>query len=197
MFGFHKNKKSSLIPTLCGVVLSSGVAMAATVNVDVMVRFLGSLRLGSVVDMNFGVIEYSGTPTANDVIRMGTNGAITYGGGVFSGSGSGTAGRFDITAGTTNQTVQIYCDSEAMLLNNSGDFIMADSVEISATPVAAGQGRPCNGMSSAAMSHAINGANTIYIGATLDASASGAFEGGSYSTAISGGDNIQIDVYYQ
>lgn len=192
--------KRVLILGLLVFVFPVSASIAATTNIDVTAQFLGAITLGNEVDMDFGTIEYSAAPAGGDTASLGTNGAITYAGN-FSGGGTGVAGEVEVTAGTVGQTVEIFCDSTATLTRVGGGSINAVGVEVDfGAGSAFNGGADCNGVAGAAADTLVlagGGADVILLGAQLDGSTAAAFAAGNYSTANAGGNNIQVDVFYQ
>ncbi len=175
-------------------------ALAATTNIEATAQFLGAITLGNEVDMDFDTIEFSAAPAGGDTASLGTNGAITYAGN-FSGGGTGIAGEVEITAGTVGQVVEIFCDSSAVLTRTGGGSINAVGIEVDfGAGSAYNSGADCNGVAGAAadtLTLAGGGADVILLGGQLDGSTAAAFVAGNYSTANAGGNNIQVDVFYQ
>lgn len=149
--------------------------------------------------MDFATIEFSAAPGAGDTASLGTNGAIGYAGN-FAGVGTGTAGEVEITTGTVGETVEIFCDAGATLTDGAGASIDVVGVEVAFAAGAFGTGSGCNGVGGAAATTRVlagGGADVILLGGQLDGTTAAAFVAAAYSTANAGGNNIQIDVFYQ
>lgn len=192
------------IRTMTGlaVVFSASLALAASENIDAVAEFETGISVGNEQHMAFNIVNYSAAPGAGDLVSLGTNGAITYGGANFSGLGTGTPGRVDVTTGTNGLTVEVYCDTSATLSDGAAGRINAISLEVSPENSlgAYGTGQPCNGISGAPATNLILNTgvlDTFVLGGRLDGSTAINFGGGSFSTTNAGGDNVQVDVFYQ
>mgnify|MGYP003667721774 CR=1 FL=1 len=192
-------KRFILVTALCAMAFPVTVHALNTSN-DARVEFRQVLTLGNEVDMDFGTIFVAGTPGAGDTVNMGTNGLISYTGG-FSGSGTGTAGKVDITAGTNSQTVNVFCDASATMTNGAGASINVTAIETVAegSETSFGSGNACNGMGSVAASIVLNigTLDTFVFGGRIDGATATSFTGGNFSTANAGGDDIRVDIIYQ
>jgi hypothetical protein len=180
--------------------LVPGILHAASENIDAVTTFNSGVTLGNELDMDFNAINYGAAPGVGDTVSLGTNGTIIYAG-TFTGGGTGTAGRVDVTAGTNGQVVEVFCDTTATLSNGLGGTIDA-ALEV--TPENAtgvyGAGLPCNGVSGAAASSFtlnVGTLDTFVFGGQLDGGTAAGFAGGTYSTANPGGGDVQVDVFYQ
>lgn len=175
------------------------MARAATTTIEATANFLNAITLANEVDMDFATVEFAAAPAGGDTASLGTDASITYAGN-FSGAGTGTAGEVEITTGTVGQTVEIFCDATATLTNGAGADIDVLGIEATFTPGAYGTGSACNGVAGAAATTRVlagGGADVILFGGELDGATATAFVAGAYSTASAGGDNIQVDVFYQ
>ena len=175
------------------------IARAATTSIDVTAQFLNAITLANEVNMDFATVEFSAAPAGGDTATLGTNGTITYAGN-FSGAGTGTAGEVEITGGTVGQTVEIFCDVSATLARTGGGTINADDIRVSFTAGAPGAGSACNGVAGAAATTRVlagGGADVILFGGRLNGATAASFVAGSYSSANAGGNDIQVDVFYQ
>ncbi len=194
-----KSKRILLLSGALAVVLPLS-AIAATTNIDATATFLGAITLGNEVDMDFDTIEFSAAPAGGDTASLGTNGNITYAGN-FSGAGTGIAGEVEVTAGTVGQTVEIFCDATATLAEAGGGTIDAVGIEVDfGAGSAYGSGSGCNGVAGAAADTLVlagGGADVILLGGQIDGGTAAGFVAGVYSTATAGGDDIQVDVFYQ
>lgn len=194
------SKKIAGVAAVAAVALPAATYAAST-NVDATATFLTAITL-SPVTMAFGNIEFSAAG-AGDTASMGTNGAIVYGGN-FSGSGTGTAGAVDITAGSEGSTVEVRCDASATLTDGAGASIDLVSIEVVAegSEGAFGTGSACVNTSTVSTTMVLDivttgAADRFSLGGQLDGSTVAAFTSGSYSTANAGGDDIQVDIFYQ
>jgi len=174
---------------------------AATTNIDAVAEFLTAITLGNEQNMDFATVEFSAAPAAGSTASLGTDGNIAYAG-VFSGLGTGTAGSVDITAGTNGQTVEVFCDQTATMTDGSGASIDVAGIEVVAEggEGAYGTGSACNGTGGAAATNLVLNVGTLdtfVFGGQVDGSTAASFVAGSYSTGNAGGDDIQIDVFYQ
>lgn len=179
------------------------VVIAATTNIDATANFLAAITLGNEVDMDFDVIEFAAAPAAGDNADLGTDGSIAYAAN-FSGPGTGTAGSVDVTAGTDGNTVEVFCDTTATMTDGAGASIDVVSIEAAAegAEAAFGAASACNGIAGAAATTMVldigtGTADRFSFGGRIDGATAAAFVAGAYSTANVGGDDIQINVFYQ
>lgn len=191
-----------------GIVMATSIALptialAATTNIDAVAVFLDAITLGNEVDMDFDTVEFSAAPAGGDTASLGTDGAIVYAGN-FSGGGTGVAGSVDVTGGTDGQTLEVFCDTTATMTDGGGASIDVVSIETVAegSEGAFGTGNACNGVLGAAATTMVldiggGTADRFSFGGQVDGATAAAFVAGSYSTASAGGDDIQIDVFYQ
>ncbi|MFN3701508.1 MAG: hypothetical protein ACK4VI_08315 [Alphaproteobacteria bacterium] len=178
-------------------IMIPAISFAATTDIDVTATFLAAINLGNEVNMDFGIIEFTGAPTMGDRASLGTNGAIAYNGN-FSGAGTGTAGAVEIVTGNVGATVEVFCDTTATLTRTGGGAIDAVGIEVSfGAPAAYGAGSACQGPGVAATSHDLAGGDVMRFGGQIDGDTAAAFVGGSYSTANADGNDIEITVNYQ
>ncbi len=186
-----------LIP-ITGLALPA--AHAANQSIQATAFFYSGLIVGNEQAIDFNAIQASGQPGAGDRVSMGSNGTIIYSG-IFSGSGSGTAGSIDILAGSNGQVVEVFCDPTALLSNGAGGTITA-VIEVSPENNLGsyGTGQPCNGVSGApsgALILGVGSLDTFKFGGQINGSTATSFTTGSYSTDNAGGDNVQINLLYQ
>lgn len=193
-------KLAGALMAVAALALMPVAAHAASENVDAAATFSTGVTLGNELNMDFNAINYGGAPVAGDLVSLGTNGTIVYAG-AFTGAGTGTAGRVDVTAGTNGQVVEVFCDTTATLSNGAGGTIM---VSLEVTPENAtgayGAGMPCNGVSGAAANSFtlnVGTLDTFVFGGQLDGGTAAGFSAGAYSTANPGGDDVQVNVFYQ
>lgn len=172
-----------------------------TTNINAAAVFSDGVTVGNEADMDFSIIDVGSAPGIGDTVSIGTDGNIVYGG-TFGGLGVGTAGNVDITVGTNGLTVEVFCDQTATLTNGAGASI--DVVGVETTPENAtagyGGGGACNGVAGAAASSLVLNLGTLdsfKFGGQLDGATAAAFTGGSYSTGFAGGNDLQIDLFYQ
>lgn len=199
---FVKNKKHMMLAAAAAIVLPATVVSAATTTIDAVAVFRQAITLTPVQDMDFGAIEFSGMPTSvNDSVTLATNGAQSYGAGVFSGSASGTPGSVLMSAGTDGLTVEVSCDASAIMSNGSGATIHVNQIEIAAenATAAAGGANACAGIGTPSMTFALalGTFDNLILGGTIDGSTATAFVPGSYSTGFAGGNDIEIEIVYQ
>lgn len=186
-----------LLGLVSGVVFFAQAAHAETTNLNSVVLFDSGVTLGNEQNLDFSTINYSGVPGAGDTVALAPDGTIIYAG-IFSGSGLGTAGSVDVTAGNNGQVIEVFCDATATLSDGAGGTIDA-TIEV-APEDALGTPQPCNGVGGAAAhSFTLNVGvlDTFVFGGMLDGSTAAGFSGGNYSTSNAGGDNVQVDVFYQ
>lgn len=108
-----------------------------------------------------------------------------------------------VATGTNGYVIEVFCDTTATMTDGAGASIDVVSIEAAETSLAgtfAGAGSACNGVAgAAATSLTLNTGvvDTFKFGGRIDGATAAAFVAGSYSTANAGGDDIQIDVFYQ
>ncbi|GEM_PF-2622281 len=154
---------------------------------------LPSVILSNNVDMDFGLIEYSGAGNAS----VGTDGNVSYSGG-FTGAGLGTSGATLVSLTNSTQAT-IACSATATMTNSTGDTLMVSDIEFvvgSASRTSFGSGTPCQGIGTSSGTFTFSGTvnnRTIYVGGRINAAGplSGA---GNYSSANAGGSSITIVV---
>lgn len=179
------------------------LAHATNATIDSQADFISGVDVGNEQNMDFGMIDFGPAPGMGDTVSLGTDGTVGYAGGNFSGLGAGTAGSVDVTVGINGATVEVFCDSTATLSNGSGGSIDAVGLEVvpeNATG-AYGAGAPCNGVAGAAAASMvlnIGTLDTFVFGGQLDGlTAVGFGTGGTFSTSNIGGDDVQVNVFYQ
>lgn len=196
-------KKRIFVLALLGSLALPQLSTAQSTNVDTTANFTAGVTLGNEQNFDFGTVGFSGTPGVGDTVSLGTDGSQSFGGN-FSGSSTGTPGRVDVTAGNNGQVVEVFCDQSATL-TDAGGASSIDAVNIkvapeNATGTYAAAGQPCNGTAGAAAnSFTLNlgTLDTFIFGAQLDGSTTTGTLGGTYSTLNPGGDDVQVDVFYQ
>lgn len=189
--------------TLLGSLVLPQLTAAQSTNVDTTANFTAGVTLGNEQNFDFGTIGFSGTPGVGDTVSLGTDGSQSFAGN-FSGAATGTPGRVDVTAGNNGQVVEVFCDQSATL-TDAGGTSSIDAVNIkvapeNATGTYAAAGQPCNGTAGAAANSFTLGLGTLdtfIFGAQLDGSTTTGTLGGDYSTLNPGGDDVQVDVFYQ
>lgn len=191
-------QKFLMLATAAVITVPMAVALAETTNIDATAEFQTALTLANEVDMDFGVVEFSAAPAGGDTASLGTDGTVAYAGN-FSGAGTGIAGEVEITTGTVGATVEIFCEATGTLTRTGGGSINVVGIEVAFTAGAFNSGTDCTGLGTAATTRVLagGGADVILLGGQLDGATATAFVGGTYSTANAGGDNIQVDVFYQ
>ena len=192
------NKKFLALASVAAVALPVTV-WAATTTIEATANFQTAITLGNEVNMDFSNVEFSAAPAGGDTASLGTDGAIAYAGN-FGGAGTGTPGEVEITAGDVGATVEIFCDVGAIMAEAGGGTIDVVSVGVSMAPAAFGALSACNGTGgAAATTHVLagGGADVILLGGQIDGGTAVGFVAGAYSTATAGGDDIQVDVFYQ
>lgn len=173
--------------------------MAATTTIEATATFREAITLGNEVDMDFGQIDFTGTPAGGDTVTMAPDGTLTPAGN-FSSAATGTAGSVEIVTGTDGLTVDVQCDTTATLTDGAGASIQVTGVTVAAEDNL-GAPATCNGIGNTVLSFALDNSggtrDEVKLGGVLDGNTATAFVGGSYSTANASGDNIQIDIVYQ
>lgn len=197
-------KKAFPALALLAILALPAAAGAQSANVPSNANFTAGVTLGNEQDFDFGTINFSGAPGAGDTVSLGTDGSQVFGGGNFSGSATGTPGRVDVTAGNNGQVVEVFCDQSATL-SNAGGTSSIDVVNIkvapeNATGSYAAAGQPCNGVAGApahSFTLDLGVLDTFVFGGQIDAATVSGTLGGDYSTQNPGGDDIQVNVFYQ
>jgi hypothetical protein len=199
-----RNKKLLLLATAMIVTLPFASAFAGQANLDSHVHFRAAIVLSQTQQMEYGNVEYSAAPAGGDTVDLGTDGNIAYNGNFSAGSAAGAhlAGTVTVTAGQVGDTVEIRCDATAHMTEAGGESIdvVAMEVDTSGPGVAFGAGSPCagSGAAGAATTLVLAGGDVLRFGGQIDgATASGAFNGGDFSTTNGGGVPAVVDVIYQ
>ena len=169
--------------------------------IESVATFSDGVQVGNEADIDFDNIEYTAAPGPGDTVSIGTNGNITYAG-TFSGFGTGTAGNVDVTVGTDGLTIEVFCDQTATLTDGAGGSINITGIEAAAENAtgAYGAGGACNGVAGAAATNLVltlGVLDSFKFGGQLDGTTAAGFGNGNYSTGFAGGDDLQVDVFYQ
>ena len=198
-------KRSVFALTLLGATCVVGGLYAVQQPIDVLARLRIGLSFANKADMNFtpssGHIDYYGTPAGTDHVNMGTSGAITVDGTVFSPSANtGTPGSVDINGDATS-SVYITCTEDATLAETgAGLTITVDTLQLAMnTGVAFNNGAAytCDGLAGTALSHTLDGTDTIYMGGRLVGNATITTESYSSANTSDGGVPATVQVIYQ
>lgn len=197
-----KRKLMAALMVATAIAFPIGVVNATTQNIQATATFMAAITLtGS--NMAFSKVIYSAAPTvAGDFVKVGTNGAATYGGVFSAGPGAATsAGDVTLTAGTNGQTIEVRCDITATMTNGAGASIDVTDIEVNKEDATAahGSGANCLGTGGAAATTLVLNLGTLdsfKLGGMVDGSTAAAWAGGSFSTANAGGNDIQVDVVY-
>lgn len=173
----------------------------SSTTIESVATFSDGVQVGNEADIDFSNIEYAAAPGVGDTVSIGTNGNIAYAG-TFSGFGTGTAGNVDVTVGTDGLTIEVFCDQSATLTDGGGGSIDLTGIEAAAENAtgAYGAGGACNGVAGAAATSLVltlGVLDSFKFGGQLDGTTAAGFGGGSYSTGFAGGDDLQVDVFYQ
>jgi hypothetical protein len=173
---------------------------ATTVNINATSEFMGAIMLSG-ADMEFSDVVFSAVPTvAGDFVKLGTNGAATYGGVFSAGAGASTvAGDVTVTSGIDGEVVEVRCDMTATMVNGAASVqVTGIEVEAEDTTAAYGAGSLCNGVGGAVATTLILNLGTLdsfKFGGMVDGSTAVNWAAGNFSTV--GGDDVQVDVAYQ
>jgi hypothetical protein len=172
---------------------------AVDINVAASAEFRLAITLvATPIDFTTGTneIDYTGTPTALDIIEMGTNGAINYTTPVFSGAATGTPGTVTIT-GSSGQGVDITCTPTATIGDGTNTLVVSQlQISVNGTDGFGLADDNCAGLGTSPLSHTlVVGADVINIGGRIVGN-SGTVAEGPYSTAT-GGTPAQVRVTYQ
>lgn len=183
-------------------VKEGGTTINQTGNFTVV--FSSLVGFASQVDMQFGALGFNLPVTGSDTASLGTNGTIAYSGSFTSQGGVVTAGSVLMNNVQNGVTLEIYCDTNATLTKNGapGSSIQVTGIEVAPENArgAYGTGSACNGISGAPATTMVfqsGSRDEFFLGGRLDGGAVTAFSDGDYSTAYSGGDDIQVTVVNQ
>lgn len=181
------------------VALAAGVTYAADQTVDVTATFRQAISLTKNFDMDFSsvsAIDYAGTPAGTDLVQMGTDGNITYGGTAFSGPSTGQPGDVDIS-GDGASAVDISCSTGATMAETGGATVTVDQIQLSMNTgdTFGSADYTCAGVGTTPHSYTLTGTDTILLGGRLVGNAT--ITNGAYSTATAGGTAATVRVVYQ
>lgn len=166
--------------------------------VDAVIAFQGILGIFAGADMDFGEIEITGAPGAGSTVSLGTNGTRQFAG-IFSGTGSGTAGSVSFSGLSDGEMYEISCSQTATLTNASGTAsIDVTGLEITHnnTPGSYGSATPCNGLATPAISGNYSAAlgTTLLLGGVLDGATVSGTLTGTHSSSNPGGGFIEVQL---
>lgn len=175
-----------------------GPPVEIDITVDASAVFNKDVAITATSDMDFGTIEFNGTPGGGDFANMGTNGNIGYAGN-FTGSGSGSPGGLTLAGVPNGTSLQVFCSQAATLSNGSGSSINLTDIEVAAegSVGAYGSGSGCNGIAgSAALTFSFTAGSTdeVFVGGRLNGGTISGSLDGSFSTANGGGTPIEVSV---
>ena len=195
----RKHSKKLMMLAATGIVAFPLAVNAASTTIDATARFLQTITLDNEVEMDFGTLEYTGTPGAPDTVILATNGDITGAGIFVSNTGqTGTPGSVDIVTGTIAENVVVTCSDTATLAHSTGATIQLNNIEVATTAGAAGTGTACDGVGVNGMIFALTGTDTLLFGGMLDGGITGGvWTDGTYATTIGLGAAIDVEVVYQ
>lgn len=197
---FMKNKKLMMLASAAIIAIPVSMASADTTQINAVAVFLNAITLNGEVDMDFGIVEFAAAPAGGDNADLGTDGSIAYAGN-FSGTGTGTAGSVTVATGSNGYTVEVFCDTTATMTDGAGASIDVVGIEVVEESLNGpyGGGNACQGPGTAATSLVLNTGvvDTFKFGGRIDGATAAAFVAGSYSTGNAGGDDVNIDVFYQ
>lgn len=181
------------------VALAAGVTYAADQTVDVTATFRQAISLTKNFDMDFSsvsAIDYAGIPAGTDLVQMGTDGNITYGGTAFSGPSTGQPGDVDIS-GDGASAVDISCSTGATMAETGGATVTVDQIQLSMNTgdTFGSADYTCAGVGTTPHSYTLTGTDTILLGGRLVGNAT--ITNGAYSTATAGGTAATVRVVYQ
>ncbi|MDD9900062.1 MAG: hypothetical protein OXT65_03700 [Alphaproteobacteria bacterium] len=195
--------KTLVVGAVTAMAFQASAAYAqATTNIDATSNLTAGVTLGNEQNIDFGDIDFSAAPGAGDTAAIGTDGNLVFAGN-FTGGATGNVGRVDITAGNNGTTVEVFCETAATLSDGAGSTIDIASLEVvpEGSEAAFGAGNACNGLGGAAASSFVLNVGTLdtfVFGGQLDGNTAVGFGGGAlYSTGNAGGDDIQVNVFYQ
>jgi len=198
-----KNKKLLMLATAAMVSVAVAVpgtfALAAlTANIPVTASFVTALSIVKTVDMSFGNWDYGHSPIAGDEIALGTNdSAVPSANFVLNGApGVQAAGQAAVT-GVATFPVEIRCDTDATLTEAGGGLIKVTGIKVTNGAGAAYPAGSACAIATPVVFNLVAGAMTLKFGGKLDGSTAVGFVAGAYSTANTGGNNIEVNVVYQ
>lgn len=195
-----KRRLAAALMFATAVAFPVGVVNATTTNINATSEFMGAIMLSG-ADMEFSDVVFSSPPTvAGDFVKVGTNGAATYGGVFSAGAGASTvAGDVTITSGIDGEVIEVRCDATATMVNGAASVqVVGIEVEAEDVTVAYGAGSPCNGVGGAVattLTLDLGTLDSFKFGGMVDGSTAVNWAAGNYSTV--GGDDVQVDVVYQ
>ncbi len=169
-------------------------AHAREVDIQATATFRRALSVSGVEQMNFSSIVVA--QGAEGTIRLATDGTISYDEG-FSGNGEGAAGRLDLS-GTLGEDVEIACETDGKLSNGENTLPLLAAEMAVSSGVAFGEGDPCQGLSSAAVTHTLSSgssSNSLFFGSRIDVS--NAMPEGTFSTDQPDGEALTVRVTYK
>lgn len=179
-----------------------GDTAATTANFSV--SFNSLVGFSGQTDMQFGALGFALPVTGSDTVSLGTNGTAAYAGNFSNQGGTVTAGSVRMNNVQDGVTVEIYCDTSAILTKSgaSSSSIQVTGIEAAAenTRGAYGTGSACNGIGGAPATTMVYLAGTrdeFFLGGRLNGATATSFADGSYSTANAGGNDIQVTVLNQ
>ncbi|MDD9911806.1 MAG: hypothetical protein OXR68_07460 [Alphaproteobacteria bacterium] len=190
-------KKLSLMVAGATTVLTS-YGFAADQDVDAEAEFRQAISLTKNADVDFttgaGVIEFTGTPGASDLVSLGTDGNIAVGGTAFTAPSTGTAGDVDIT-GDGSSNVEVSCTDTATISDGTNNLTVNMEIAMD-TGVAYGSGTDCAGLGTTPLTHTLDGTDKILVGGQIVGN-SGTVTSAVYNTTNSGGSAATVRVVYQ
>ncbi|PIR34046.1 MAG: hypothetical protein COV36_01545 [Alphaproteobacteria bacterium CG11_big_fil_rev_8_21_14_0_20_44_7] len=166
-------------------------ASAVDQDIDASAEFRAALALSNAVDMDFGVIDYSGT-SAGTVVLDAADASLTGDANYVPASSTGTLGAVDID-GETGATIEISCESTGTLSDGTNTLgLINTEVRIGGTD------RACAGLGTSPSTFDLSaGTDTLEVGATINILAGGIQAAGVYNTTNASGDPITVRVVYQ
>ena len=194
------------VSTLALAAAGSAFATDETINVEAQFRIAITLTEVNQVDFTpgSGSIDYTGTITSADCVRLNTNDTLETNGDFSTSLTAGSAGEITI-AGEASTGVSISCTSSGVQLSdNAGTPVLLDMdqlhLEVNATGTGtnyAGRDYTCAGAgTSAYTSYTLNGsgAGTILLGGRI--LGTGSMPSAVYTTSNSGGTPVTVRVIY-
>ena len=173
-------------------------------DVSLSASFQDTLSLTNVVQMDWGIVGTTGTPTSACHVDLGTNDTVAFFGcfsqGRVSAPHTGSALISGIPSGTP---LEARCDTTATLTNTAGASIKVTGIDIhSSSYIAAYPGSgDCTGVSSAGgtivFNYAPGSSDHIFLGGRLDGGTVTGTLAGTFSTSNPGGVFPQVSVLIQ
>jgi hypothetical protein len=186
------NKLTVALVATTALIASNQAALAADRDIGASANFRGAITFTNVVDMAYGMVEYSAA-AANNITLDPNGGTITCSNTTdYVCPATGTAGSADIN-GATGQIVNISCETTG-IVSDGTNTIPLNTAKVRIN----GATSTCAGLGTSPVSYTmVAGADTLKVGALLAIPSAGILADGAYTTALAGGDPVTVRVVYQ